>query len=474
MGWRDLFRAKAPNPKPGGAMLFRHLEAASPRGGTSRGWGATPSIPSAVQAGGPIIRNRARSVVLNDPHGARALQVWGAALVGDGPMPVPQTVNRELRRSLMVQWRRFCRRADADGRTDLSGLLTAVVHAMVRDGEGFLYLIVTPDGRFVLRHVPAEFVDNSYSVELGNGAGRIVEGVEFSATGEVVAYHLYENDLAVPLGAHAKRTRVPASDFLHVYRSDSAGQVRGLSWFTPVISTLNEVSKLRDTLLLGASTGAMHAGFLTDLNGSGGLPFEGVQVGSVLESGMEPGTLKILPSGMDIKFNSPQQAAQLVDFLKSQLRAIAAGIGVPDHMVSGDLNGANYSSLRAGLLDFKQRVNQIQYQILAPQLLQPIWDRFVTLAVLRGDVETDDLDELQDVEWVMPAAPSLDPQKEAEAVTTMMAAGLMSRRQAVAQQGYSVEALDAEIAADREREARLRLSFGAPANPKNDSSEKEG
>lgn len=40
----------------------------------------------------------------------------------------------------------------------------------------------------------------------------------------------------------------------------------------------------------------------------------------------------------------------------------------------------------------------------------------------------------------------------------------MSRRQAVAERGYSVETLDAEIAADREREARLGLTFTAP-NP---------
>ena len=37
----------------------------------------------------------------------------------------------------------------------------------------------------------------------------------------------------------------------------------------------------------------------------------------------------------------------------------------------------------------------------------------------------------------------------------------MSRRQAVAAQGYSVEELDAEIASDREREAGLGLAFSS-------------
>lgn len=43
----------------------------------------------------------------------------------------------------------------------------------------------------------------------------------------------------------------------------------------------------------------------------------------------------------------------------------------------------------------------------------------------------------------------------------LMKGGLMSRRQAVAQLGYSIDELDAEIAADKAREAALGLSFNS-------------
>ncbi|MFD1703361.1 hypothetical protein ACFSCV_10135 [Methylopila henanensis] len=56
----------------------------------------------------------------------------------------------------------------------------------------------------------------------------------------------------------------------------------------------------------------------------------------------------------------------------------------------------------------------------------------------------------------------MDPQKAIEADVAEINAGLASRRQKVAERGWSVEELDAEIAADREREAALGLSFGAP------------
>ena len=49
--------------------------------------------------------------------------------------------------------------------------------------------------------------------------------------------------------------------------------------------------------------------------------------------------------------------------------------------------------------------------------------------------------------------------KDAQAQTLLLEKGLLSRRQAVAALGYSVERLGAEIAADREREAALGLNF---------------
>jgi capsid protein len=93
--------------------------------------------------------------------------------------------------------------------------------------------------------------------------------------------------------------------------------------------------------------------------------------------------------------------------------------------------------------------------------LQQTWNRLVALATLRGDLP--DLgDDALKVEWLPPRAPWLDPEKDAAAEALMIANGLKSRRQAVAELGYDVEALDLEVTSDREREARLRLTFGKP------------
>jgi lambda family phage portal protein len=251
---------------------------------------------------------------------------------------------------------------------------------------------------------------------------------------------------------------------LHLFKPLGPGQVRGISWLAPVLIRAGELDQLDDALLVGAKVAAMFAGFLIDQNGSAtGFPFEGVTADSIMQTGLEPGTLKVLPAGFDIKFSGPQNAQQTVDFAKLQLRGIAAGLGIPEYLLTGDLTGANYSSLRAGLIEFRSRVEAIQFHTLVPQLLRPIWSRFVTTAVLSGNLEAADFEanaaDYFACEWIMPAQTWIDPEKDAKATAAMIDAGLTSRRRAVAAQGYSVEELDEEIISDREREKELGLSF---------------
>ena len=104
-----------------------------------------------------------------------------------------------------------------------------------------------------------------------------------------------------------------------------------------------------------------------------------------------------------------------------------------------------------------------QYGTLAPQLLKPVFQRAITSLILTGKLEAPDFEasprDWLGAEFIMPAQPWIDPAKDAKAASDMIAAGLKSRRQAVAELGWSVEALDAEIAADRAREAALGLAF---------------
>lgn len=122
------------------------------------------------------------------------------------------------------------------------------------------------------------------------------------------------------------------------------------------------------------------------------------------------------------------------------------------------MTGANYSSLRAGLLSFRAKVEQFQYHTLIPQVLDPIYRRVIRHEYLAGRLEGD-LAAAYAVEFLTPRPMQVDPLKDTAAMKSQIELGLTSRRQAVASMGWNVATLDSEIASDRKRESELGLDF---------------
>ena len=453
MGILDLFKR---NPAP---MQTRRFDGAA--GG--RRWSSAPSFgrtgPETLAASAPI-RSRARYFVANNPWAANGVSALVSGLVGFGIKPASQHPDAGNRASIGAAFGAWAKRADAEGRTDLFGIQAAAVRAMIVDGEAFLHMETRVNG-LRLRLLPAEMVDESDTRDLPNG-GYIVAGIEFNAAGQRVAYHVLKARPTEVFASTYGTIRIPAEDMLHLMHPLGAGQVRGVSWLAPVLLRLAELDQLEDALAVGVKTAAMFAGFLVDQNGTGE-PFDASDESGILTRGLEPGVLQRLPSGFDIRFSTPQHAQQTAEFVAHQIRAIAAGLGVPAHLVSGDLREANYGSLRAGMVAFRQKLEQIQFGTIIPQLCGPIWERAVSALILRGDLPAADFEAAAPLwlaaEHYPPPMPWIDPAKDVAAIRDALEAGLMSRRQAVAERGFNIETLDAEIAADRERETRLQLNF---------------
>lgn len=403
------------------------------------GFGLFGRTQMEISGAAVTVRSRARYLAANNSYVANGVANWVGSLIGAGIVP---TGDAEAV-ALFMEWADV---ADADGRTDFFGLQAEAARSLVIDGEAFIRVLATEDG-LRLQLIPAELVDESRTAELADG-GYIVGGVEFNASGERVAYHVTPAKPSDVFATYSAPVRVPATEILHIFKPLGIGQTRGISWLAPIVVPANELDAIVDGLAVGVKVAALHAGFLTDMNGTAGELFDGDDIS------LEPGTLRRLPTGVDIKFSSPQQANEVASFLRFNLQMLAAGLGLPEHMLSGNLSDANYSSLRAGLLPFRQRVEQLQYHVLTPQLLNPVWRRVMTLATLTGDMDT-----LPKAEWLPPAWQQVDPKKAVEADVAELAAGLTSRRKLVAARGWSIADLDQEIASDHAREKTLGLTF---------------
>lgn len=415
--------------------------------------------PEASAARGSI-QSRARAAAANNPLAASAISAWATATVGAGILATAQHPDPEIRAALDAAFARWTKRADVTGRTDWSGLQAAAVRAELIDGEGFLLWAGDQ-----LRQIPAEQVAMDLSSNLSGGRA-IVNGVEIDASGAPVAYHIHPQNPADTFAGYSAPVRIEAAEVIHLARLPGPGALRGVSALAPVLLRLAEMDGLEDAILTNAKVSALLSVLLTNENAiaDGDDPLADGQT-------LEPGAILRLPGGWKVSTTAPQQAQQLQEHLQHLVRVIASGVGVPAHLVDGNLAQANYSSLRAALVSFRQRIEQYQFHTLAPQLLDPAWRRVVTAAVLTGEVNAPLDDALFAVEWIPPAQPWVDPLKDAEATIAMMGAGLMSRRQAVAALGYSIEALDAEIAADRKREVSFNLTFGTEGKTDGDHRE---
>lgn len=454
---RSLARLLEPSPRQ-----QRRFDGAS----HGRPWQGVPSTfgrpQDAVALASTTIRERARYFYGSNPHARAGVEAWVTGLVGPGIRATPKHPDADTRAAISGAIDDWSDLADLDGLTDWYGLQANIARAVVVDGEALVMLVDTPEG-LRLRQIPAEQLDASVTRPLDNG-GSIVNGVEFDSVGRRVAYWIQPTAGVDPYATWAAPQRFDAANAIHIFHRDYPGQVRGLSWLAPVLLKLNELDQATYAMVTGIKVAAMFAGFLkADADFDGDAPFSDADS---IATGLEPGTVKYLPAGYDLKFTTPAQAQQASEFLNHELRAIAAGLGVAAHLISRDLSQANYSSLRADLVAFRQSVEQRQYGMLAPQLTRPVFARVVTSLALSGSLPAPDF-ELEPglytgAEFIMPRQPWVDPAKEAQGYQTMIATGFTSRRKVVAELGWSVEDLDTEIAADVARERANGLNFTAP------------
>jgi lambda family phage portal protein len=315
-------------------------------------------------------------------------------------------------------------------------------------------------------HLPVHL---NITAENGN---LIRAGIEFDRLGRRVAYHLYrshpEDGQLAPMSGTGDNstTRVDAREIVHLYRPLRPGQIRGEPWLARALVKLHDLDQYDDAELVRKKTAAMFAGFVTRLTPEDNLLGEGLPNGNgVALAGLEPGTMQILEPGEDIKFSQPADVGgSYSEFLRMQFRAVAAAMGVTYEQLTGDLTQVNYSSIRAGLLEFRRRVEAFQHGVIVYQMCRPIWNAWMDQAVLEGALvlpgyatEAKAKRDYQACKWIPQGWQWVDPLKEANAMKAAIRCGLMSRSEAISANGYDAEDVDREIAADNARADGLGL-----------------
>jgi lambda family phage portal protein len=440
------------SPKP----ARRSLEAA----GGGRRWSDDRRINSAraLEAGAGTVAARAAHFASSNPTGAKVVDSLVSNVIGAGIKPRSGVESEAVRARLHRRWRSWTDAADMDGRGDFYALQAALVRDMVVLGEALAVFSTEPaTGAPQLRRLHPSQLDSSVN-RRADGGGYIVSGVEFDAAGRRVAYHIrpgFPGDAygVMPLTPD----RIPAGDVVHLFRPLMPGQVRGVSWLAPILLTARELDALADAMLVRAKVAALFAGVVTDTDGTGLVDSE--QNGGALEASLEPGALVSLPPGKTVEFPQMPDQGGATALMTSTMRLIATGAGVTSEQASGDYSQVNYSSARAAMLEFRKFCEGVQHHVVVFQLLRPVWQRFVRFQVLTGGLSaaaySADRAASEQVDWLPPAWPQVDPAKEIEAQVAAVRAGFKSRSEVIAERGLDAEDVDRAIAADAARLSRL-------------------
>ena len=472
------------------SQTIRRLFGASPvheaagRGRRSLAWmPGNPGAVAAMLATSAELRGKSRDLVRRNAWAQAGIEAFVANAVGTGIKPQSLSGDERFKAEVQALWRDWVEEADAAGQTDFYGLQSLACRAMLEGGECLIRLRSRrlEDGLSVplqLQLLEPEHLPISLNADLPSG-NVVRSGIEFDNMGRRVAYHLYrshpEDGRLAPMSGQGgiDTVRIDAKEIIHLFRVLRTGQVRGEPWLSRALVKLNELDQYDDAELVRKKTAAMFAGFVTRQNPEDNLMGEGTADSQGISlAGLEPGTLQILEPGEDIKFSDPADVGgSYSEFLRTQFRAVAAAIGITYEQLTGDLSGVNYSSIRAGMLEFRRRCEMVQHGVLVHQMCRPVWAAWMKQAVLASALTApgfvrggpDRRRQYLAVKWIPQGWQWVDPEKEFKAMLLAIRAGLISRSEAISAFGYDAEDVDREIAADNQRADDLGLIFDSDA-----------
>lgn len=435
------------------------------------------------------IRVRSRDLARNSDYAKRYLRMVMTNVVGpDGFMVKAGVVDTNGAADIVANkaiadafwmWstKRYC---DVTGRLSFPGMCRLIARTIARDGEVLVQRVrdrfLNPFG-YALRIIDIDRLDTNFSGTLTNG-NRVSMGVELDPYGRAVAYHLFSehpNDMAGSRLGTQKRERVPADELFHIYEQLEPEQTRGIPPMHTAMLRLHHIKGFEEATVIAARIGASKMGFFTapegaPADGDPSLLAEKDADGNFAQSA-EPGVLDVLPAGYGFEsFNPDYPQATYDPFMKRNLQGVASGFEVAYHHLSGDLEGVNFSSIRAGTLEEREVWKTLQ-NFFIESFLTPLGSEFISRALLMGAITLPSgkslpvakLDKFDSLTWRGRRWAWVDPKSDILALKEELALGISSRTEVAAERGKDIADVWAETKEEEDLAAKIGIELIKPA-----------
>ena len=415
-----------------------------------------------------LLRDRARELVRNTSWVRRYVNLLAQNVVG--PNGVKLQAKEDRVEDAWEAWGEVgvC---TVDGKLSFRGLQRLIIKNVPADGEALIRIVRGFDNPFgfALQVLDPDQLDETYNAPVAPDSpdNEIRMGVELDRWGRPVAYYLWDGHPSV-LNGRRKRTRVLAADIIHLGEPDRPAQTRYVPWIASVMLDINMLRGYFEAELVAARVGAASGGFFTrDADDLGGNPNSG---GEALAVDAEPGTFHELPAGMGVETFSPDHpTAAFPAFVKAVLRSVATGLGVSYNSLANDLEGVNFSSIRAGMLDERDHYKTLQGWMV-DHFHKRVYAEWLPWAVLTGHLSSRvSLARYQAVRWQPRGWQWVDPLKDVKAATAGIEAGLNSRHRVLGALGLDFEEVIDDLAKEKTMMEERGLLDKEPSKPSNNN-----
>jgi len=420
----------------------------------------TEQINKDIKEGGAVLRARARDAAKNNDYGKKYLNILRTNVVGEKGIRLqcralnnngkPDTVAND---KIETGWKEFTKAINCsfDGQQSMIDMQELFITTLAQDGEVLVRIHAdskTTD-RLRLQFLDVGLLDEKHNQQLKNGR-QIVMGIEYNASGTVIAFHLTDSS-----GYSKQRQRVPATEIIHKYRTEFAGQRRGFSWMSAALVELHHLNAFQEAAIIASRIGASSMGFFTeglgtdfqgdDKDPSGDLIFD-----------MEPGTFRKLPMGVDFKSFESKYPSDMVDgFMKRSLKSCAAGLNVSYNSLAADPESTSYGTLRQFALEDRDYFRTLQ-RLVIESFLEPVYLLWLRLNIGRL-LKADRYEKMTRIRWQPRGWLWIDPAKDAIGFEKRLAAGLTAPSFAAAEMGLDFDEVCQQAAVDKEKMQKLGL-----------------
>jgi lambda family phage portal protein len=422
-------------------VLTRHYEGAA-SGRRTAGWNksggdANAQIGPAVKS----LRAAARDLVRNNPYAQSAVETIVSHVVGWG---IKARLSTPAAQMAFDRWANSTE-CSIDGRADFATLQQQALRAVVETGEVLIRRFIDPSMTekglipIKLQVLEADFIDTDKNGTIGGN--KVINGIEIDAAGRRVAYWLFSEHPGAQVGSFPKSERADAANIEHVYRQDRPGQLRGVSWFAPVMVAMKDFDEYADATLVKAKVAACLAVVTSDPDGSGS-PLGPTNSDNTIDT-LEPGMILNLAGGKSVSVVQPPQNADYDSYSRNVLRAIATGLGISFEDMTGDYVGLPFSAARMSRMRHWARVDSWRWSMLVPQFLNPVSAWVIQAGRIAGQFEGE-----VTVTWSPPPMPMLEPDREGLAVQRNIRTGILTLSEAIRERGFDPQTHLQELAAD--------------------------